>query len=331
MTYSREIYSNAFNIIDERRAKATAKASKNTEEIYSRLPIVEDINRRLTSCSIAAARAVFSGKDAKDELEKLAQISLSLQKNQSEVLAENGYPEDYMEPKFFCPECKDTGYVEKDGKTVYCNCFLELLKKCACEEINRLSPLSLSTFDTFELDYYPNESTAEGVSPYLRMTKILNYCKLFAKDFDGTGRSILMRGATGLGKTHLSLAIANEVIEKGYYAVYVSAPSVLAKLENAHFNYDNAEEERLMQTLSDCDLLIIDDLGTEFATQYTKAAIYNIFNNRLLKNKPVIINTNMTIRELEATYSQRFVSRIMGECDKLDFVGKDIRAMKKFK
>lgn len=329
MTYSKEIYSNAFKIIDERRAKANADAARKTEEIYNRLPIVEDINRRLTSCSIAAARAVFSGKSVKDELEKLSQISLTLQKNQAEVLTENGYPLDYMEPKFVCSECKDTAYVEKDGKTIYCKCFLELLKKCACDEINKLSPLSLSTFNTFKLEYYPNELTSEGVSAYLRMSKILNYCRNYAKEFNGTGRSILMRGATGLGKTHLSLAIANEVLQSGYYAVYVSAPSVLSKLENAHFNYDNAEEENLMQTLSDCDLLIIDDLGTEFATQYTKAAIYNIFNNRLLKNKPVIINTNMTIRELEATYSQRFVSRVMSECDKLDFIGRDIRAMKK--
>ena len=329
MTYSKEIFANAYKIIDERRAKADATAQRHTEEIYDRLPIVEDINRRLTSCSIAAARAVFTGKNAKDELEKLAKISLTLQKNQAEILEENGYPEDYMEPKYTCPVCKDTAYVEKDGKTVYCSCFLDLLTKCACEEINKLSPLSLSTFATFNLEYYPYDSNNDGVSPYSRMSKIFNYCRNFARAFDGTGRSILMRGATGLGKTHLSLAIANEVLHKGYYAVYVSAPSILSKLETAHFNYDNAAEESLMQILCECDLLIIDDLGTEFATQYTKAAIYNIFNNRLLKNKPVIINTNMTIRELEATYSQRFVSRIMGECDKLDFIGKDIRALKK--
>lgn len=329
MTYSKEIFANAYKIIDDRRANAEAAAQRHTNEIYDRLPIVEDINRRLTSCSIAAAKAVFSGNDAKEELEKLAKISLALQKNQAEILEENGYPEDYMEPKYTCLVCKDTAYVEKEGKTVYCSCFLDLLKKCACEEINKLSPLSLSTFESFNLEYYPYDSNKDGVSPYSRMSKIFNYCRNFARTFDGAGRSLLMRGTTGLGKTHLSLAIANEVLQKGYYAVYVSAPSILSKLENAHFNYDNAEEERLMQTLCDCDLLIIDDLGTEFATQYTKAAIYNIFNNRLLKNKPVIINTNMTIRELEDTYSQRFVSRLMSECDKLDFIGKDIRAMKK--
>ena len=137
-----------------------------------------------------------------------------------------------------------------------------------------------------------------------------------------------MQGATGLGKTHLSLAIANEVLNKGYYAVYVSAPTILSRLENSHFDYNSNEEEHLMQTLTDCDLLIIDDLGTEFQTPYSKTTIYNLFNNRILKRKPVIINTNLSIREIQDAYSQRFVSRIIGECDRLEFLGKDIRAQK---
>ena len=156
-----------------------------------------------------------------------------------------------------------------------------------------------------------------------------NYCKDYASGFNGKGKSILMRGATGLGKTHLSLAIANEVLDKGYYAVYVSAPSIFSQIDRLHFNYKYDEEQRIIDTLLNCDLLIIDDLGTEFTTPYTQSSIYNIFNNRLLMGKPMIINTNMTMRELESAYSQRFVSRIMGECDKLDFVGKDIRAAKK--
>ena len=328
MTYSKEIYSQAFRVIDERRDSAQGIANKHTDEIYSKLPEVEEINRRLTACSIEAARAVLKGAQAKEELEKIAKISLELQNLQADILRDHGYPLDYMEPHYTCEDCKDTGYVDKNGKTVYCNCFLELLKQCACEEINKLSPLNLSTFDTFKLEYYPYDSNADGVSPYSRMSKIFTYCKNYAKNFDGSGRSLLMRGATGLGKTHLSLAIANEVLNNGYYVVYVSAPSILAKLDKLHFNYMYQDEEDIVNTLCECDLLIIDDLGTEFASPYTKAAIYNIFNNRILTNKPMIINTNMTIRELEATYSQRFVSRIIGECDRLDFLGKDIRAIK---
>ena len=329
MTYSREIFSKAYNIIDERRNKVNITSQQHTDEIYAKFPEIESVNRQISSCSIAAARAVLSGGDVKEQLNALADKSLQLQSRCKEILTSNGYPEDYMEPHYVCDVCKDTASVESDGKTLYCQCFLQILKECACDEINKLSPLKLSTFDTFKLEYYPKEGSPETTSPYLRMSRIFAYCKDYAKNFNGTGRSILMRGATGLGKTHLSLAIANEVLEKGYYAIYVSAPSILSRLENSHFDYYDNEEEHLIQTLCDCDLLIIDDLGTEFISQYTKSVIYNIFNNRLLKNKPVIINTNMTIRELESTYSQRFVSRIMGECDKLDFLGTDIRAKKK--
>ena len=329
MTYSREIFSKAYKIIDERRNKANGIAQQHTDEIYTKHPEVEEISRMLSSCSIAAARAVISGGNVKEQLDNLAEKNLQLQSRYKEILRSNGYPEDYLEPHYTCNMCNDTASIESDGKTLYCKCFLELLKECACDEINKLSPLKLSTFDTFKLEYYPTDSTSESASPFLRMSRIYAYCKDYAKNFNGTGRSILMRGATGLGKTHLSLAVANEVLQKGYYVIYVSAPSILSRLENSHFDYNDNEEEYLISTLCECDLLIIDDLGTEFISQYTKSVIYNIFNNRLLKNKPVIINTNMTIRELESTYSQRFVSRVMGECDKLDFLGTDIRAKKK--
>lgn len=326
MTYSREIFTQAYNIIDERRRKAEAVAQRHTDEIYEKFPEIEDINRRIRSCSIAAARAVFSGADVKSELERLAGISTNLQNTQADILRRGGYPVDYMEPVYTCPHCKDTAYIERDGKTVYCECMLNLLIECSCEEINKLSPLKLSTFDTFNLDLYPFDSNQDGVSPYSRMSKIYNFCKNYAASFTGSGRSVLMRGATGLGKTHLSLAIANEVLSKGFYVVYVSAPSLMTRLENSHFDYNSTEEEHLMRTLSDCDLLILDDLGTEFSTPYTRAAVYNIFNNRVLRQKPVIINTNMTMKELEEAYSQRFVSRVIGSCDRLDFIGKDIRA-----
>ena len=328
MTYSKEIYEKAHNIIEERRRFAENTALRHAEELYDKIPQVEELSRKIASCSIAAAKAVFKGANTKEELEKIAEISSKCQKIQKEILLDNGYPVDYMEPKFTCPLCKDTAYIEQNGKTVYCNCFLELLKKCACDEINKLSPLSLCTFDTFDVNYYPYD-TADGVVPFTRMSKIRDYCVNYANGFNGKGKSILMRGATGLGKTHLSLAIANEVLNRGYYVVYVSAPSILSQLDRLHFNYKYDEEQRLIDTLLNCDLLIIDDLGTEFSTNYTQSAIYNIFNNRLLARKPVIINTNLTIHELESEYSQRFVSRIMGECDKLDFVGKDIRTLKK--
>ncbi|MDO5124227.1 MAG: ATP-binding protein [Eubacteriales bacterium] len=329
MSYSREIYNKAYAIADDRHKRANDTAQRHREEVYRKIPQLSEIEHNLSSISIKAAKSVLKGSDVKEELSRLSEMSLALQAKSMKLLRENGYPADYLEPHYTCLVCNDTTFVEKDGKSVYCQCFLNLLKDCACEEINSLSPLKLSTFESFNLDYYPYDSTGEGVSPYQRMSKIYSFCVNYARDFDPSqSNSILMRGATGLGKTHLSLAVANEILRKGYYVVYVSAPDILSKLEKAHFNHNSLEEEQMISTLYECDLLIIDDLGTEYLTQYSKATIYNIFNGRIMKRLPMIINTNMTIRELETVYSERFVSRIMGNCYKLDFLGKDIRALK---
>lgn len=136
-----------------------------------------------------------------------------------------------------------------------------------------------------------------------------------------------MKGATGLGKTHLSLAIANEVIKKGYGVIYASAPSLVSKLEKNYFS--NNDDDSAFSILVDCDLLIIDDLGTEFHSQFGVSQFYNIFNSRMLSNKPIIINTNLSVKELENNYSQRFVSRICGNAQQLNFKGKDIRAIRR--
>lgn len=328
MSYSDAVYSKAYAILNERRNRAIALCDNKKAEIFSRLPRAEEIERELSSCSINAARAVFSGGDTKAQLEALSNTSKTLKSELEALLASKGYTLNDLEPQFTCKVCEDRGQVEKDNKTLTCNCLKELLKECACNEVNSLSPLSLSTFESFDLSYYPETDTADGVNPRRRMTQIFNYCKNYAKTFTLASKSILMRGSTGLGKTHLSLSIANELLSKGFSVVYVSAPDILFQLERAHFSYNYDKEQELLDTLSNCDLLIIDDLGTEFATNYTNAQIYNIFNNRILLRKPVIINTNLTMKDLETSYTPRFVSRVMGTCDKLDFVGRDIRPQK---
>ncbi len=328
MSYSDAVYSKAYSILDARRNRAVADAEERKLKIYAEIPRVEAIERELSSCSVKAARAVFAGGDAKELLKQLADKSKTLRAELEALLLASGFEKNALEPHFTCPVCEDRGTVERDNKTLTCNCFKELLKECACAEVNSLSPLNLSTFESFELSYYPDIESADGINPRKRMAQILNYCKAYAHNFKADSKSLLMRGATGLGKTHLSLSIANELLSKGFSVAYVSAPDILFQLERAHFSYEYDKEQDLISTLTECDLLIIDDLGTEFATNYTNSQIYNIFNNRILRTKPVIINTNLTIKELENAYTQRFVSRVMGTCDKLDFVGRDIRPLK---
>ena len=326
MAYSKQVYATAKEKLNNRRTDALNIAEYNRREVFSKFPRLEDIERELNSIGISTARAVLGGKDTATELNALKEKSIALQNEFKDILLTNGYDEKYIEPKFTCALCSDTGYVERDNKTLVCDCFMKLLSSCACDELNKISPLSLSTFDSFNLNYYSSDKDEDGNVPYTRMSKIYDFCLDYAKNFNVNSKGILMRGNTGLGKTHLSLAIANELISNGFSVVYVSAPDILSKLEKEHFSYDYSSEQELMQSLIDCDLLILDDLGTEFATQYTNATMYNIFNSRVNMNKPMIINTNYEFKELEDQYSSRFLSRLMSAYSILVFIGKDIRA-----
>ena len=250
-----------------------------------------------------------------------------MQEELNQLLISNGYTADALEPDYTCKRCSDTGYYDENGRTLICTCLKQTLTECACEELNRHAPLRLSTFDSFKLDLYPDETDVNGINPRHHMDRVVRFCKGYANNFTTQSKSLLMCGATGLGKTHLSLAIANEVIRRGYGVIYVSAPAIIAHYESRM--RQRSETDELLDMATDCDLLIIDDLGTEFISQFSVSHIYNLINSRLLTRKPVIINTNFTMRELEKTYSNRLVSRLNGEAEKLNFFGRDIRILKK--
>ena len=330
MGYSNEIYKIAKSKIEERRMNAERKADENRKEVYRKYPEVEQIERNISSCGILAARAVVKGGDVRSEVEALRDKNLALQAELKDFLVSKGYRPDYFEPEYSCKVCNDTGYVERDRKTLYCNCFKRLLVASACEQLNRTAPLTLSTFDTFNLDRYGREQDPKyNTSPYTNISQIYNYCVNYAHNFTVASKNILMRGGTGLGKTHLSLAIANELIRRGFGVIYVSAPALMSKLEKLRFSKD--DEDSYLEMLSNCDLLIIDDLGTEFHSQFSASQFYNLCNSRLLLRKPFIINTNLSIGELEKSYSERFISRIFGEgTSVLNFFGDDIRLQRGF-
>ncbi len=328
MGYSSSVYKAAADRLSDRRVKALRDAEYRRNAIYNELPRVKELEKEISRSGILAARAVITGGDVTEQMEKLRDKNLAMQKELEEVLVANSYSKDVFEPEYRCKKCNDTGYFDEKGRTFVCHCLKKELVACACEELNRTAPLALSTFDTFSLNYYDKtDSDGIGVVPYDHMNKILRYCKSYAESFSKNSESILMKGATGLGKTHLSLAIANEVIKKGYGVIYVSAPSLMQRLEKQHFSRNN-DDDSVIDMLLECDLLIVDDLGTEFHGQFSVSQMYNIFNSRMLSGKPMIINTNLTLRELEKIYTERFVSRISGNAQKLDFLGKDIRVRK---
>ena len=327
MPYSNEVYNIAADRLAERRQNALRLADYRREQLFAEFPRLREINSELMSIGASIGKSVVKGSSQPD-IRELGERSLALQEEQDRIFAGIGIDSSVIQPEFTCPVCGDTGYIELDNRTAVCDCFKKLMADVAAEQLNTDLPLAECTFDTFKLDHYSDKPDKNGRSPLNRMSKIYNYCVEYADNFTVSSKSLFMRGATGLGKTHLSLAIANEVIKKGMSVIYVSAPDILSKLEREHFTYQYSAQEDTYNSLLKSDLLIIDDLGTEFSSQFTVSCLYNLFNSRLLAGKPVIINTNLQLSELVEAYSQRFVSRVLGSCDRLEFIGEDVRTLK---
>ncbi len=320
MGYDKRVYAAAREELARRRYEASTQAQAHLDEIHQKIPEIRQIDRELSMTGISVARAVIGRGNSHEKIEQLRRQNLQLQQRRASLLRQAGYPEDYTQEHYHCPKCRDTGVLG----TKYCGCYQALLREKACELLNQTSPIQLSSFDTFHTEYYPNLADKNGISPRQTMTAIYQYCLSYAQNFSAHSKSILMMGATGLGKTHLSLAIAHAVIDKGYGVIYGSAQNLLSTLEKERFSRASSDMDSL-QILLDCDLLILDDLGAEFPTQFVSSSIYNIVNSRLGAGKPMIINTNLTPIELRERYTDRIVSRIVGTYEILTFTGSDIR------
>ena len=268
--------------------------------------------------------AALAGAAGKDRTEAAAALSKARQELTA-LLAASGRPADALEPKFTCKLCQDTGSVQ--GRT--CTCVHKLMQGLRREEIEALSSLSISSFDTMELRYYPNtmdEKLGEPVRTY--MGGLLEDLRSYAEEFDHNSESLMLFGNAGLGKTHAALAIAGIVLQKDFDVIYVSSPDFFGKLENARF--DSSEDaETLLRTASAADLLILDDLGTEMTTSFVQSALYQLVNGRLMEGKATIISTNLAPEELGARYGGAVLSRLEGEYEILPFFGEDIRRLKR--
>ena len=326
MSYPSEVYDQALGILEKRRSLAEQELEKRRSLLYARSPRAQQLERTIARTSAAAAKTVLAGGDVKSALEQLRDKNLALQKELADIIKGFGFPENYLDPWYTCPLCRDRGDI--DGKM--CGCMKKLLRRIAFDRLNASSPLELCDFDSFDLNYYPKTAPAEGRSPYDTMTLILKFCRRYADNFSLLSDSLLMQGGPGLGKTHLSLAIAREVIDKDFGVVYVSAPTLMSQLAKESFDY-SSKNSGVSQALIDCDLLILDDLGTEFGTRFSTAAMYNMINSRMITSKPTIISTNLTMKELQESYGSRVTSRLIGGLKRLEFCGRDIRQLKRMK
>ena len=326
MAYNQKAFEEAEKIISQRRKEAIRQYELRKEEIYKTLPKIFKIDNLISKTSIDVAKEVLSSQgNIKDILRGLMLKNISLQEERKFILKQNNYPADYLEIQYYCPKCEDTGYVNNG----ICDCMKKLLKEQAYNKLNMVFNINKFKFSNFNIDYYPNNyiaSEKSGKTPREIAQENLKYCEAFAYNFHNMSENILMQGSTGLGKTHLSLAIADACIEQGIGVIYISAQQLLDKLE---FDKFKDSKEGFLDSVLECDLLIIDDLGIEFYTQFTTSAFYNIINSRLLEHKATIINTNLSLDEIISKYSDRIASRIVGEYHVLTFYGKDIRLLLK--
>ncbi|MCL2446015.1 MAG: ATP-binding protein [Oscillospiraceae bacterium] len=312
--------------LEQRRNAAEREQQRRRDLACAKIPALAKLQAELAQTGQAVAAAIGAGKDAGEYIALLAQQNMAAQAEQTRLLQAHGFAADYLKEHHTCDQCRDTGFV----RGLRCGCFTQLLQGLAFDQLNMNTPLEQSRFDRFSLDYYPAvPDAATGVIPRKMMQGIGDYCKQYALHFHPRSESLLFMGATGLGKTHLSLAIAQQVIEAGYTVIYGAAQNLLGRMEREHFAAFGEKTNATEQALLGCDLLILDDLGAEFSTSFTQSCIYNIVNTRLMAGMPIIINTNLTDANLEERYGSRVYSRIIGNYKVLRFFGNDIRQAKK--
>lgn len=321
LSYTRDVYARAKAEIQKRRTQAEEERRIRNDEICEKFPEIIELERQMARAGADSIKAISMGESAEAFIESLSKSNLEAQRKREKILTENGYPADYLAVKYTCPDCEDTGYVGQK----YCKCYHDLCRKIALEDISASTPMKLSSFDDFRLDYYPDKISPEaGVNTKMHMTGTLNYCKWYAEKFSTSSDSLLFHGRTGLGKTHLSLAIAAAASEKGFSVIYDSTQNIINKIESEHFSRNTSSADTLSAVCA-CGLLILDDLGTEFQTAFTLSAMYNIINNRILAHLPTIISTNLDLNQLNEKYGERITSRIAGSYVNIAFFGNDIR------
>ena len=323
MGYNSSIYKKIYDEYSQKYLVARERADVRAQEVRRAIPEIAKIDRELSLTGLEVFSASLSGGDTASKIAEIRAKNEALQAKRAELLLANGYPTDYSDVKYECTKCGDTGFV--DNKM--CSCMKEALTLAGIESSGFANLIKEQRFDNFSLDYYKKNATH-----YDMMGKNLEFLKEYAKNFDAkNSQSILMMGGTGLGKTHLSSAVAYEVIEKGNDVFYTGAIDLFSQFEIQRFKSYNNEPNEIIERYFESDLLIIDDLGTEMINQFSVSTLYNLLNDRLSRKKPTIVSTNLSKDEIMKKYTDRITSRMFGEYKIVFFAGTDIRAQKLMK
>lgn len=323
MAYSTEVVQRARARLAQAKEDRESENRQHLAYAYQKVPRIREIDMQLRRTMIQAAQAAFlQGTDGRELLEKARIANLDLQQERAILVLEN-FEEGYLDETPICEICGGSGYIGAN----MCECLAELCRQEQKKEISILSG-SRASFSQFRLDYYTDYVDAKyGASPRTIMERNLKVCKTYATTFAPSSGNLLFVGGTGLGKTFLSACIARVVADRGYSVVYETSGHLFAKLEAAKFN-SNEETLREKNRIYNCDLLILDDLGTEMPGQFTTTALYGLVNDRMLAGMPMVISTNLNVDELGRRYSPQIASRLQGGFTRLTFVGEDIRVIK---
>ena len=309
MPYDGKILSRAMARFDEDKQRRARQFRERQQQLFAREPELADIDRRLRgTMSQIITRALKGGRDPVPAIHAIRDENLALQRRREELLTAMGYPADYLEEKPRCARCGDAGFLP-DGSM--CACLRSYYAREQIAELSHMLDIGSQSFDTFRLDYY---STDRGGLPRFRPGK----------------QNLLLFGAPGLGKTFLSACIARVVSEDGFSVVYDTAGHIFSQFEAAKFRRDDVDEpDESVERCMACDLLILDDLGTEMTTAFVQSALYQLLNGRLLAGKSTIISTNLDPDQIGRRYSAQIMSRLEGEFELLPFIGQDIRLLKR--
>lgn len=304
--------------------------NERIDTIYEKLPRIKEIQDEISSMSLATTKLMLEEENHSSALDEFRTKMELLKSEKLSILEENGFPADYLEMQYRCKDCKDTGYIDNQK----CHCFKKAEIEILYHQSNIREILSYENFEHFRMDYFNDSEvdSATGKTPRANMLNVLNICKNFVHNFHNKDRkynNLLFFGKTGVGKTYLTNCIAKELIENTSSVIYLSAINFFDILSHAEFSRDNEDANNQSAQIYGCDLLIIDDLGTELSNSFTNSALFNVINERLLNKKSTIISTNLVFPELMERYSERLTSRLAKEYTFMKIYGEDLRHKRK--
>ena len=302
------------------------KLEERRKEIYARLPVVRQLEAEIAERSVACAKKLREGD--KSALDRLKEDLNDLREQKSLIIRAAGYPDDYLELHYRCPDCRDTGLI--DGRK--CHCFLQAQMKLLHAQSNLEDVLERENFNALSYEYYDDTEILPqlGITNAAYMRRVVAGCREFVRDFDKKHDNLLFTGSTGVGKTFLTNCIARELMDDFHSVIYLTASDLFDVFSRNKFDYDNAEDMKDMyRFILDCDLLIIDDLGTELNNSFTSSQLFYCINERMNMSRSTIISTNLTLARLRDSYTDRVTSRIMSGYRIIPLYGGDIRLLKK--